>query len=149
MVTRCSNGAAATLEYACLRDPPIQQVVHEIVARLCQASASRAHAHLYVVACIEYQQGKFKDYSRRLSLSVQPNFPPAIGDVDRALIEFVGQMSQVHFLRLRRSRTRNCAGTQVFRTTCFKSAPRIEYHYFPNLRQHSSSVRFRSYSLIN
>jgi len=83
-----SKNAAATLAYMCLRDPHLPQVDYESTARLCRISASRSHAYSqYVVACLEYEQGNFKEYSRLLHRAARQRFPPAIGDVARALIE--------------------------------------------------------------
>jgi hypothetical protein len=125
MVTRCSNTVADTLEYTCLRDPALLQVDHEIVAGLCQASASRAHAHLYVVGCIEYQHGDLKGYSRRLCLSARQHFLSEICDFVRALMELSSKCRKYILFAIRCSRARSCAGTHVVRT------PRIVNRYFP------------------
>jgi len=140
MVTRCSNTVADTLEYACLQDPPLLQLDQEIVAGFCQASASRAHAHLYVVAYIEYQEGDLKGYSRCLCLSARQNFPPAICDFARALMDLSGKCRKYILLAVRCSRARSCAGTHVVRTRLTSRMHReLETAIFPN-RQHSSYV---------
>jgi hypothetical protein len=86
-----SDSAAATLEYMCLRDPHLPGVDHENISSLCQASAIRSYAYAqYVVACREYQLGNFREYSRWLHRAARRNFPPAIGDVARALLAASG-----------------------------------------------------------
>jgi hypothetical protein len=83
-----SNSAAATLDYICLRHPSLPSVDYELTARLCRASANRSYPYaLYVVACREYQQGNFKSYARWLHRAARANFPPAISDLGRAVIE--------------------------------------------------------------
>lgn len=105
-----SNSATATLEYICLRDPHLPQVDQEAVARHCRASANRSHAYSqYVVACRAYQQGNFKEYSRWLNRAARRHFPPAIGDVARALMESPSK-SRKHMLLAKR-----CFGRAVVR----------------------------------
>ena len=97
-----SSDAAATLAYMCLRDPDLPQVDRESITRLCRESAHRSHAYsLYVIACVEYQKGNFKEYSRYLHRSARRQFPPAIGDLARALIETSGQSRNTNNLAMR------------------------------------------------
>ncbi len=87
LASRGSDTAAATLEYMCLRDPHLPGVDYESISSLCRASANRSYPYAqYVVACREYQLGNFREYSRWLHRAARRNFPPAIGDVARALL---------------------------------------------------------------
>jgi TPR repeat protein len=89
-----SNSAAATLDYICLRHPSLPSVDYELTARLCRASANRSYPYAqYVVACREYQQGNFKSYARWLHRAARANFPPAISDLGRAVIEMPGNLA--------------------------------------------------------
>lgn len=83
-----SNSAAATLDYICLRQPSLPLVEYELTEKLCRAAANRSYPYAqYVVACREYQQGNYKSYARWLHRAARRNFPPAISDLGRAVLE--------------------------------------------------------------
>lgn len=83
-----SNAAAATLDYICLRHPSRPLVEYKLIAELCRAAAHRSYPYAqYVVACREYEQGNFKSYARWLHRAARRNFPPAISDLGRAVLE--------------------------------------------------------------
>lgn len=80
-----SGDAAATLSYMRLRGPCITGA--EGGSSTCNVASARANGFAqYVVACVEYQRGNFKEYARWLHRASRQSFPPAIGDFGRALI---------------------------------------------------------------
>ena len=114
-----SDNAAATLAYICLRDPHLSEVDYERVESLCRAAATRSHAYSqYVVACREYQQGNFKEYSRWLDRAARQNFAPAIGDVARALVESSSK-SRKHNFQAKRYFGRAMVRGHVVSALCF------------------------------